>query len=431
MARKQNKRAGSLTAKRVERTTKPGRYRDGLVKGLLLQISASDATDDRPATLRKSWVLRFELHGRERMMGLGSAADFSLKEARERARSARQLLADGIDPLATKRATLAAAKAAAAKVLSFREAAQRYFDQHEAEWSNAVHRDQFLSSLRTYAFPFIGTTDVAVIDTSDVLRVLQPIWLTKTTTASRVRNRIESVLDWAVVSNHRPRGDNPARWRGHLDQVLAKPAKVAPKQHHAALPYAELPAFLMDLRQREDVAAGALEFTILTAGRTREIIGAKWSEIDLDNAMMWVVPAARMKMKHEHRVPLSPAAVALLRVLPREDGNDFVFVGPHAGLGLGGMSMSRLLHRMGHRETVHGFRSSFSDWAHEETSHANHTIEISLAHKVGTEVEQAYRRKDMFAKRVKLMADWSRYCTTKPVAKTKSDNVVALPRGRR
>jgi integrase len=419
---KKRKRSKPLTAKRVERTTTPGRYRDRIVPGLLLQISESGA---------KSWVLRYALHGKERMMGLGSASVFSLKQARDRARSARQLLADGIDPLATKRATLAAAKAAAAKRLTFREAAELYYNQHAPEWGNKVHREQFLGSLKSYAYAHIGTTDVAAVDTPDVLRVLNPIWLIKTTTASRVRNRLERILDWAVVSGHRPRGDNPARWRGHLEEMLPKPSKVAPKVHHAALPYADVPSFLIDLRAHEDVAARALEFTILTAARTGEVLGAKWSEIDLDNAM-WVIPASRMKMRREHRVPLSAAAIDLLNKLPREEASPFVFIGPQQGLGLGGMALSRLLHRMGYSETVHGFRSSFSDWAHEETSHANHTIELALAHQVGSETELSYRRKDMVAKRVKLMADWSRFCTTKPISKVKvaGGNVVALPRGR-
>jgi integrase len=395
----------------------------------MLQITQSEATADRPAVIRKSWVLRFALHGRERMMGLGSASEFTLKQARDRALSHRQLLADKVDPLEAKRATLAAAKAAAAKRLTFREACERYLKQHEAEWSD--HGEQFISTLKLHAFPIIAGLDVASIDTPDVLRVLQPVWLTKTVTASRVRNRIEAVIDWAVVSGHRPRGDNPARWRGHLDQVLARPNKIAPKVHLAALPYTELPGFLIDLRQRAGSAARALEFLILTAARSGEVLNAVWAEVDFDSGM-WVIPASRMKMHREHRVPLSPAASALLHSLPREDGNPFIFVGGQPGRGLGPMTISRLLASMGRSETVHGFRSSFSDWAHEETAHANHTIELSLAHKVGSEVEQAYRRKDMVAKRTKLMADWAKFCTTKPVAKAKAGgNVVALPQGRR
>jgi integrase len=408
-----------LTAKRVERTRRPGRYRDGTVKGLLLQISESGA---------KSWVLRYMLHGSERMMGLGSAVDFSLREARDRARSARQLLADGVDPLGAKRQRKAEAKAAAAKLLTFREATQRYFDQHEKKWTNASHREQFLTSLQTYAFPILGDIDVASIALADVLRVLEPNWNAKSVTMDRVRNRIENLVDWCVVRGHRPPGTNPARWKGHLDQVLPAVRDVAPRGHHAALAYAALPAFVAELRRQDEVAARALEFLILTTARSGEVLGATWDEIDF-GAATWTVPASRMKAKREHRVPLSPAALSLLRALPREDGNPYCFVGPKAGQGLGGMMLARLLKRMGRDGiTVHGFRSAFSDWAHESTSHANHCIELSLAHSVGSDVERAYRRGDMVLKRVKLMNEWSKYCNSPAVAR--GGKVVPLRSGR-
>jgi integrase len=404
-----------LTAKKVERTKKPGRYRDGLVPGLLLQISDSGA---------RSWVLRYMLHGRERMLGLGPVSAFNLKEARERARSARQLLADGVDPLDVKQQRRAEVEAAAAKKLTFAEAAQRYFEQHEKKWTNASHRDQFLASLRSYAFPQIGEMDVAAITLADVLRCLEPIWTTKAVTGDRVRNRLQNVLDWCVVRGHRPPGTNPAKWRGHLDQVLPAAREVAPRQHHAAISYSAVPALMADLRRQESIAARAVEFLILTAGRRGEVLGAKWHEIDLDSAV-WVIPAGRMKGKCEHRVPLAPVAHDLLRALPREDDNDHVFIGPKAGRGLGGQAPGRLLERMSHSGfTVHGFRSAFSDWGHEQTAHANHTIELALAHAVGSEVERAYRRKDMLAKRARLMADWAKYCCSLPVKVT--DNVVAL-----
>jgi integrase len=386
------------------------------VPGLLLQVSDSGA---------RSWVLRYMLHGRERMLGLGPVTAFNLKEARDRARSARQLLADGVDPLDVKRQRRAEAKAAAARKLTFAEATERYFNQHQAKWTNASHRDQFLSSLRNYAFPIIGDMDVATIRLADVLRAIEPHWTTKSVTADRVRNRIEAVLDWCVVRGHRPPGTNPARWKGHLDQVLPPARKVAPVTHHAALPYAALPAFMAAVREREDSIAGrALEFLILTASRSGEVLGARWDEIDLDG-VMWTVPASRMKAKREHRVPLSGAALDLLRALPREDNNPFVFIGPNSGRGLGHMAFTRVLERMGRGDiTTHGFRSSFSDWAHEQTAHASHTIELSLAHNVGSEVERAYRRGPMLAKRVRLMADWAKYCCSFPVQVT--DNVVAL-----
>lgn len=410
-----------LTAKRVERTKTPGRYRDGLVPGLLLQIGDSGA---------KSWVLRYMLHGKERMMGIGPVTAFNLREARERARSARQLLADGVDPLDVKRQRRAEVKAAAARVLTFAEAAQRYFDQHEKKWTSASHRDQFLSSLRNYAFPIIGDMDVAAIQLADILRVIEPHWTTKSVTADRVRNRIEAVLDWCVVRGHRPPGTNPARWKGHLDQVLPPARKVAPVTHHAAMNYHELPSFMAALREREDSVAGrALEFLILTAARSGEVFGARWGEIDLDGGT-WTIPAGRMKAKREHRVPLAPAALDLVRSLPREDGNPFVFIGPSSGRGLGHMALIRVLERMGRDGvTVHGFRSAFSDWAHESTAHANHTIELSLAHNVGTEVERAYRRGPMLAKRVRLMADWAKYCASSPAERTAAE-VVPIGGGR-
>jgi integrase len=408
-----------LTAKRVERTKKPGRYRCGLVKGLLLQVSSTGA---------KSWVLRYELHGQERWMGLGSAGDFNLKEARERARSARQLLADGRDPLAAKQAAQADAKLAAVRKLTFREAAQRYFDQHENKWRNATHQEAFLSTLILHAFPVIGDIDVAAIDITDVLRAVEPMWKTKTITADRTRNRIEQVIDWAIVRGHRPPGTNPARWKGHLDQVLPAPRKVAPVAHHAAMDYRELPAFIKQLRQLDDAGSRALEFLIFTVARTGEVMGATWNEIDFASAA-WIIPAERMKGRREHRVPLSPTAIDLLQKLPREPGNSFVFIGRRAGTGLNHMVMPGTMERLSQKgvTTVHGFRSSFSNWAHEQTAHSSHTIELSLAHNVGTEVERAYRRTDMLAKRRQLMEQWARFCMS-PSAKAGGD-VIAL-RGR-
>jgi integrase len=368
---------------------------------LLLQISDSGA---------KSWVLRYERHGKERMMGLGSASEFSLKEARERARAARQLLADGVDPLAAKQANKQAAKLAEARKLTFREAAQRYFDQHEGKWRNATHREAFLGTLGLHVFPVLGDMDVAMIDTPDVLRALEPIWKTKSITADRTRNRIEAVIDWAVVRGHRSPGTNPARWKGHLDQVLPAAREMAPVEHHAAMDYRQLPAFMAALRQQDGTVARALEFLIHTAARSSEALGATWKEIDLDSKT-WVIRGERMKSGREHRVPLSPAALDLLKKLPREANNPFIFIS-RSGSGLHKMVLPRVLDRMGQRGvvTVHGFRSTFSNWCHEQTAHSNHTIEISLAHNVGTEVERAYRRTDMINKRRQLMEQWSKFC---------------------
>jgi integrase len=405
-----------LTAKKVERTKTPGRYHCGLVRGLYLQISDNGA---------KSYVLRFERHGRERMMGLGSATEFSLKEVRDRARAARQLLADGIDPLDQKHADRAAAKLTADRKLSFREAAQCYFDQNEKRWRSASHRDEFLRSLEAYAYPVIGGTDVAAVGIADVLHILEPIWASKTTTADRVRVRIAAVLDWCVVRGHRPPGTNPAAWKGHLDQVLPPVRKVAPVVHHPAMDYRQVPQFVAGLCQLGGVAPKALQFLILTAARAGEVANAMWDEIDFDNKT-WIIGAERMKGHREHRVPLTPAALDLLHELPRDTSNPHIFIGARSGAALSKMALTDVMTRLGQHGviTIHGFRSSFSNWAHEQTAHASHTIEISLAHRVGTETERAYRRTDMVAKRRQLMEAWSRFCMSPP-AKVGGD-VVAL-----
>jgi integrase len=408
-----------LTVKRVERLKQKGRYSDG--GGLYLQINESGS---------KSWVFKYERTLRdgngqpkrkEHMLGLGGLDTFSLAEARERARALRQKLKDGIDPLLQKRAEKAQRELAAAKTLTFTQASQAFFEQHEGGWRNAKHRAQFISTLKEYAFPIIGSLPIAAIDTGLVLKVLEQrvpaargypagsLWQTRSETASRLRGRIEAVLAWATVRGYRA-GDNPARWRGHLSEALPARNGIAKVEHHAALPYAELPAFMADLRIREGVAAQALEFTILTAARTGEVIGARWDEIDLE-AGVWTVPAGRMKAGKEHKTPLSPRAVELLKDLYREDGNDFVFIGSQAGSGLSNMAMTTVVRRMGRGDiTVHGFRSSFRDWAAERTNFPNHVVEMALAHVVGDKVEAAYRRGDLFAKRAQLMAAWAKYC---------------------
>jgi integrase len=413
-----------LTAKKVAKLKGEGRYKDGLMPGLYLQVSEAGT---------KSWLFRYELNGSpERWMGLGSALVFSLAEARQRARLARQQLADGFDPLAQKRAARAAAAAAAAKVLTFKQAATAYIEAHQAKWRSAKHGQQWLSSLQRFVYPVIGALDVAAVDVPAVLRVLEqkvpeslgnpagPLWTARSVTADRVRNRIELILSWAAGRGYRD-GDNPAAW-ARLKHILPVPAKVARVVHHAAVPYAEVPALMAELRGREGVAAKALAFLILTVGRVGEVLGATWDEIDFD-AATWTVPATRMKSGREHKVPLSPAARELLRSLYCEDGNPHLFIGPRRET-LSPAALAGALHRLGRTETVHGMRSAFSDWAHERTSHANHTIELSLAHSVGGAVERAYRRGEMFEKRRKLMEAWSTYCTKPPVLET--DNVVTM-----
>jgi integrase len=404
-----------LTIKKIPTLTR-GRHRDSLSRGLYLQVGP---------TLTKSWLLRFELNGSERFMGLGAYPDFSLKEARERARAARQKLADGIDPLQArqeeriKRASEAAAVAARSK--TFQQCAQLYFDRHSAGWKNRKHISQFLSTLSAYAFPVIGALPVADVNRDLVLACVQPIWITKNATAARVLRRIKGVLDFAKVQGWRE-GENPAAWDGNLEHALPKPTAVRQVEHHAALPFAQVNDFIMQLRERRGIAARALEFLILTAARTGEVTGARWSEIDLD-ARVWTIPAARMKAKKDHRVPLSDRALEILRALPREA--DFVFIGDEAGLSHSAMDQVRK--RMGRRDfVVHGFRSTFRDWAAERTSYPNHVVEMALAHTIGNKVEAAYRRGDLFDKRRKLMADWARYCVTKPMTGTGTGTVVPI-----
>jgi integrase len=387
-----------LTLKKVAKATKPGRYGDG--HGLYLQVLSPT---------NRSWLLRFERDGRERWMGLGALHTFNLEEARERARKARQQLADGIDPLAARAAEKARLAAEAAKLMTFADAADKYYLAHEASWSNAKHRQQFKNTLANYVLPKIGKLSVAAVDTGEVLKCIEPLWATKTATANRVRGRIESVLDWATVRGYR-KGDNPARWKGHLSEVLPAPGKVAKTEHHNAMPYAELPAFMTKLAEANGIPARALEFLILTAARTSEVSNAVWSEFDLA-AKTWTIPASRMKADQPHRVPLSDRAVALLEALPREGA--FVFLGAKAGAPISDIALFRCLKRITENgATVHGFRSTFSDWAHETTGYSNHVIEQALAHAVGNAVERAYRRGDMFDKRRRLMAEWARYCST-------------------
>jgi integrase len=402
-----------LTARKVERA-RPGRHRCGLVRGLYLQVGEGNA---------KSWILRYQFRGRSREMGLGSAAEFTLKEARERARAARQLLADRIDPLVSKQAAEEAARLAAARKLTFADAARLYFDQNEKRWRNISHREEFLRTLREYAFPVLGRMDVASIDTPDVLRVLEPIWKSKTVTADRTRGRIAQVIDWCVVRGHRAAGTNPAKWQNHIDQVLPPPRQLAPIRHHNAMTFRDVPGFMAELRKQDTTPARALEFLILTAARSNEVLSAKWDEIDF-TAKAWTVPASRMKTHREHRVPLSLAAIELLRKLPRGAG-DYVFhrsSGKKAGAPHERMVFTYLMEVLGQKDkaTTHGFRSSFRDFAGEMTAFPHDVCEAALAHIRGNKTVQAYARGDLFNKRRKLMDAWARHCLT-PAAKVSAD----------
>lgn len=397
-----------LTDRMVKQAREPGVLIDG--KGLRLRVTANAQT----GAVRKSWVLRVTVKGAGvRELGLGSASDLSLADARERATQARKLARDGIDPLLTRNVERAERAREANRAMTFKQCAEAYIEAHKASWRNAKHADQWTNTLTTYAYPVLGAQPVQAIDVALVMKVLDPIWQTKTETASRVRQRIESVLDWATVRDFR-RGENPARWRGHLQKVLPARAKVQKVRHHPALPYADLPAFMADLRAREGMSANALEFLILTGARTNEVLQCRWSEIDLD-AKIWTVPAERMKARREHRVPLSPAALRLLKALASPSSpSAFVFAKDERALS--SMALLALLQeRMGRDDlTAHGFRSTFKDWASEQTNFAREVAEAALAHVVGDKVEAAYRRGDLFEKRRKLMDAWSTYCGSKP-----------------
>ncbi len=352
-----------LTALRVGKEKKPGLYSDGL--GLYLQVRAGGA---------KSLIFRYRTNGKLRDMGLGSVTA-SLSQAREKAAACRSLRANGIDPIDAKREESAKSRAETSRAMTFEQCAAAYIEAHRTGWKNAKHAAQWTATLATYAYPIFGTQPVATIDTSMVLKVLEPIWNTKTETASRLCGRIESVLDWARVREFR-HGENPARWRGHLDHLLPKRSKVAAVKHHAALPYDEVPAFMASLHAEVGVAARALEFCILTASRTGEVLGARWTEID-KKGKVWTVPPERMKARREHRVPLSDRAMMILHQMQELPRDEFVFPGGKEKRPLSGMAFLMLLRRMERDDlTAHGFRSSFRDWAAERTSFPREVAEM-------------------------------------------------------
>lgn len=402
-----------LSAMAVQKAKTAGYYGDG--GGLWLQISKLGG---------KSWVFRFTLHGKSREMGLGPVHTVSLADARTKALDHRKEIAEGLDPIEVRKSEQARAKLEAEKMKTFAECATAYIEAQRAGWKNEKHGKQWTATLETYAFPVMGALPVAGVDTGLVLRVLEPIWHTKTETASRVRGRIESVLDWATFRGYR-QGENPARWKGHLDNELPARAKVQAVEHHAALPYAEIGAFMADLQQREGISPRALEFSILTAARSGEVRGALWAEIDL-KAKTWTIPKERMKMDKEHRVPLSDEAVELLEAMPRIEGSEYVFTAPRGGQ-MSDMALTAVLRRMKRGDlTQHGFRSSFRDWAGETTAYPREVIEHALAHKLKDKAEAAYQRGDLLVKRARLMADWARYCST---VQRVSGKVIAINQG--
>ena len=387
-----------LSTAKVASLSRRGLYADGL--GLYLQVAEGGT---------KSWLFRFMRDGRARKMGLGSVHTVTLAMAREKATEARRHLLNDVDPIEVRQEARQTARLEASKALTFRECAEKYIAAHKAGWKNAKHAAQWSATLETYAYPHFGDLAVASVDVGLVLKALEPIWNTKPETASRVRGRIESVLNWAAARNYRS-GENPARWRGHLDHLLPARRDVAKVKHHAALPYAELPAFMAVLRNMEGVSPRALEFAILTAARTGETVGARWSEIDLDGRM-WTIPSERMKAGREHRVPLSGRVLEILNSLPREKNNNFVFIGDKPSKPLSNMALLMTLRRLKRDDlTTHGFRSTFRDWAAETTAYSNEMLEMALAHTVSDKTEAAYRRGDMLERRRRLMEEWSTFC---------------------
>lgn len=412
---------GKLTEIQVRRAKGPAVLLDG--GGLRLRVAAARKQSDgeeRPGA--KTWIYRFQLDGRRRDMGIGPYPDVSLAESRRRATELRNQRRDGIDPIEARRAKRAQARIEAAKGRTFRQVAEEFIARNEGGWRNAKHRQQWKNTLATYAYPLLGNLPVAVIDTGLIVRVLDPIWQTKPETAARLRGRIEQVLDASKVHGYRD-GPNPAAWKGNLALLLPARGKVRRVVHHAAMPYAEVPGFMSELGRRGGMAALALQFLILTAARTGEVLGAPWAEIDLKEKV-WTVPAERMKKgDRQHRVPLSDAALAVLgQLLPLallRDGSVApdapVFPGLRRALPMSDMAMLVLLRRMGRADvTSHGFRSAFRDWCGERTNFPRHVVEAALAHAVGDQTEAAYLRSDFFRRRVQLMDAWGRFCTSPP-----------------
>ncbi|VVP57376.1 Prophage integrase IntS [Pseudomonas fluorescens] len=411
---------GKLTAKQIENLAAPGTYEDG--DGLRLFIKPNG---------KKYWVLRFQLAGKRREMGLGTYPAIGLKEARQKSSDQRRLLRDGIDPLQARDDERTAQQVAEhqriRKSVTFQDVSNDYIEAHRAGWKNVKHAQQWTNTLATYAAPVIGDLATSQITTEHLLEILKPIWSSKAETASRVRNRIELVLDAAKARGLRD-GENPARWRGHLDKLLPPSSKAKRTQNHPALPYSELSRFMQALNSVEGLSACALKMTILTACRTSEVLGADWSEVDV-KTKLWTIPAARMKAGKVHTVPLSDALIALLEGLPRIKGSSLLFPGARKGRPISNMAMLMTLRRMDQKDlddqgkgwrdsndkviTAHGFRSTFRDWAAECTHYAREVCEMSLAHVVANGAEAAYWRSDLLEKRRTLMADWADFVTPK------------------
>ncbi|QPL44911.1 integrase arm-type DNA-binding domain-containing protein [Halomonas sp. A40-4] len=394
---------GKLTSKTVQKLAKEGKKGStGDGQGLYLQITAGGSV---------SWIYRFKLQGKQRYMGLGSHPGVSLSEARELAADNRKMVKQGIDPL---EARLKEEKEAQKEAVTFTSCAARFIKAHRRSWRNAKHARQWVSTLKTYVRPKIGGKPIEDISTQDVLEVLKPIWANKNETAKRVQGRVENILDYAAAHGYRD-PVNPARWRGHLDKLLAKPSRIQKVNHHPAMPYDDVADFMASVQQYSSMSSKALLFLILTATRTSEVLNAEWNEIDLANAT-WAIPADRMKTNREHRVPLSKQALSLLSNLPRLKGSKYVFPGMKHARPLSNMALLQFMRGMGYgpngekgNYVPHGFRSSFRDWTGEVTSYPRDVAEMALAHAIENKVEAAYRRGDLFEKRRAMMQEWADY----------------------
>jgi integrase len=419
MARRLYKRLTVATVKKL--AAQPGMHADG--DGLYLHVGKR-VVDGEIAAEAPSWIWRYWDGQRQREMGLGALRRVSLAQARALAEAARALRASGANPIEARREAKLALPATV-KTKTFKECALAYLDAQGARWRSPVHARQWVMSLEQHVYPALGALPVSTVDTTMIFDVLQPLWKKTPETGTRVRGRIEKILGWAVTAGHRPVGDNPARWKDHLEHLLAPPAdaKAAVRaaagrgEHHEALSYAEIGGFVAELRQLDSVAAQALEFAILTVGRTAEVIGATWAEINISEKM-WIVPGERMKGKKEHRVPLSDAAIAILDRMSAIRTSEFIFPGATAGKPLSGRAMFLLIDRTMRRPgvTVHGFRSTFSDWCTEQTNFSTEARELAMAHTVGSKVEAAYRRGDLFERRRQLMSAWAQFCERLPIA---------------
>ena len=399
------KKVKALGALEVRNLKEPGMHAVGTVAGLHLSIKPTGA---------RSWVLRTTIGKRRTDIGLGGFPDVTLAEACEAARQARKAIGDGIDPVAERRAKRTAIE------WTFKNCALAYIDTHAPSWKNAKHGDQWRNTLDTYVYPHFGDKHVKDVDTADVTTSIRPLWSTKNETMVRVRNRIELVLSWAAAQGYRPKGFNPATWRGHLDQVLPKPSKVNKRTPFEAMPIDDMHGFMQRLRAVDGTGARCLEFTILTACRSGESRGATWTELDLE-AGTWSIPKERMKAARSHRIPLSPEAIKMLAALPKFDNTDLVFPGRDSEKPLSDMSLTAIMRRFKMTAVPHGFRSTFTDWCAERTAYPSEVREMALAHAIGNETEAAYRRGDLFDKRRRLMTDWAIFIYSEPAT---GNNVV-------